>query len=186
MTLILKALEFAKLKHTGQVRRGTGAAYITHPIAVSYLVGTYKKSKQIDELLVASLLHDTIEDTDATFDEIAREFTPLVASLVLELTNDNEQIAKVGKLEYQKKKLLGISNYGLVIKLADRLNNVCDQPTKKMLSQTIELMTFILENRQLSLSHQKMVFDIQSVCTLKLASIKKMEHKHEYVQNFQS
>jgi (p)ppGpp synthase/HD superfamily hydrolase len=73
---------------------------------VSYLVASYKKSKHLEELIVASMLHDTIEDTDATFIEIATTFTPLVASLVLELSNDSEQIKTMGKLEYQKKKLL--------------------------------------------------------------------------------
>lgn len=168
MNLVLKALQFAMVKHEGQTRRGSGDAYVSHPLAVSYLVAGYKISKKIDEILAASLLHDTIEDTETTFLEIATEFTPLVAGLVMELTNDESQIAKLGKLEYQKKKLCGISSYGLVIKLADRLHNVSDNPTKKMLVDTLELVAYVSESRKLSKTQKRMIDDIVGVCNAKL------------------
>jgi (p)ppGpp synthase/HD superfamily hydrolase len=164
MTLILKALNFSKEKHQGQIRKGSGVEYVTHPIAVSYLVASYKKSKHLEELIVASMLHDTIEDTDATFIEIATTFTPLVASLVLELSNDSEQIKTMGKLEYQKKKTVGMSSYGLLIKLADRLHNVSDQPSVKMISDTIELIDNLKKNRKLSKTHKLIIVDILKIC----------------------
>src|ERR1035437_10345704 len=138
MTQILKALDFAKTKHAGQKRKGSGAEYVTHPVAVSYIVASYKRSVHLDDLLIASLLHDCLEDTDTTFEEIAINFTPLVASLVLELTNDPEAIKKVGKLAYQKKKVVGMSSYGFVIKLADRLHNISDHPTTQMIIDTLD------------------------------------------------
>lgn len=164
MTMILRALKFSNRKHHGQVRKGSGAAYVTHPIAVSYLVAAYKRSKHLEELISAALLHDALEDTDATFIEIARNFTPLVASLVLELSNDVEQIEKVGKLEYQKKKMLGMSSYGLIIKLADRLHNISDHPTAKMVADTIVLLEFLKKNRKLSKTHKAIIVDIMKLC----------------------
>ena len=168
MNLVLKALQFAMKKHDGQVRRGTGDAYVSHPLAVSYLVAGYKTSKKIDEILAASLLHDTLEDTETTFLELATEFTPLVAGLVVELTNDEFQLSKMGKLEYQKKKLCGISSYGLVIKLADRLHNVSDNPTKKMLEDTLVLVKYVSANRKLSKTQKQIIEDIVSTCKSKI------------------
>ena len=71
---------------------------------------------------------------------------------MLELSNDVDAIKQVGKLEYQKKKLVGMSSYGLVIKLADRLHNVSDFPTNKMITDTIELIEFLTKVRKLSIS----------------------------------
>lgn len=171
MTQILKALEFCKRKHAGQTRKGSGHAYATHPIAVSYIVAAYKRSKHLDEMLIASLLHDTLEDTDTTFVEIATKFSPLVASLVLELSNDETEIAKLGKLEYQKKKLVGMSSYALVIKLSDRLHNVSDHPTAKMILETIELMNHLQKNRKLSKTHKAIIQDILKICKLRTNDI---------------
>lgn len=166
-TMLLKALNFSKRKHHGQIRKGSGAAYVTHPVAVSYLVAAYKRSKHLDELLVAALLHDTLEDTNTTFVELASNFTALVASLVLELSNDPVQIKKVGKLEYQKKKIVGMSSYGLIIKLADRLHNVSDHPTAKMIADTIVLLDYLKKNRKLSNTHKALVEDILKICNEK-------------------
>ena len=163
MNLVIKALGFAKAKHSGQVRKVSGSEYYLHPVAVSYIVACYKRSKHLDELLAASLLHDTLEDTDTTFVELATEFTPLVASLVLELSNDVERIKEVGKLEYQKKKFVGISNYGLIIKLADRLHNVSDSPTTKMIADTQEMMAFLKINRTLTGTQTQLVQEIEKM-----------------------
>jgi (p)ppGpp synthase/HD superfamily hydrolase len=130
--LLIKAVQFAGEKHKGQYRRESGLPYVIHPITVAFLLAENKESKKLEELMVAALLHDTLEDTDATFEEIAREFTPMVASLVLELTSDPEEIEEIGKNEYLTKKMVGMSSYALVIKLADRLSNIMDRalPTR--------------------------------------------------------
>ena len=135
---------------------------MTHTIAVSYLVGKYKTSKKLEHLIIAAILHDTLEDTDTSFIELVEEFGPLVASLVLELTNDPEQIKKLGKLEYQKRKCLGISSYALVIKLCDRLHNISDQPTDKMVVDTSELLNFLKKNRKLSKTHKEIIKEIET------------------------
>jgi GTP pyrophosphokinase/guanosine-3',5'-bis(diphosphate) 3'-pyrophosphohydrolase len=157
MNKIIEATNYCIQKHAGTFRRGSGEAYSTHPIAVSKIVIGHKVSKKLDDLVIAALLHDTLEDTDTTFSEIASLFGPLVASLVLELTNDSAIIADMGKLAYHKKKLVGMSSYALVIKLADRLHNISDGPSKKMKSETIDLMAHLKANRTLSSTHSTLV-----------------------------
>lgn len=162
--LIYKAMKFAEVKHTGQRRKGSGADYITHPLAVSYLVASFKRSKHLDEIICAAILHDTLEDTDATFVELAMQFTPLVASLVQELTTDKEECKKQGKVEYLKKKMVGISNYGLVLKLCDRLHNCSDHPTAKTVRDTEEILDYLETHRTLSGTQQRLIEAIRMIC----------------------
>ena len=62
--MVLDALLFATEQHDGQVRRGTDLPYITHPIAVSYLVAQFKRSRHLPELVAAAILHDVLEDPE--------------------------------------------------------------------------------------------------------------------------
>ena len=62
-------------------------------------------------------MHDTLEDTPCSYIEIETEFGPLVASVVMELTSDEEAIKKIGKNEYLKEKMLNMSKYALTLKL---------------------------------------------------------------------
>jgi (p)ppGpp synthase/HD superfamily hydrolase len=159
--MITKAIEFATKKHSGQFRKITGLPYVTHPIEVARLVEQFKSSKNMTELKVAALLHDTLEDTNATFSEIAMEFSPLIASLVLELTSDSLEIKKTSKCEYLKRKMLGMSSYGLFIKLCDRLSNLRDNPTDKSKSDTKAILEFLKANRKLSLSQLSVIQEIE-------------------------
>lgn len=164
MRLIIDAFDFAKEKHEGQFRKVSGDAYLTHPVSVSYIVARYKVSKHLEELLAAAYLHDTLEDTDTTFAELADRFGPMVASIVFELTNDEKMIKLVGKKEYQKKKMAGMSSYALVLKLADRMHNISDHPTAKMIDDTLEIMLYLRTARKLTKTHELMVSDIISEC----------------------
>lgn len=116
-------------------------------------------------MIAAAILHDVLEDTDATFVEIASIFTPLVASLALELKSDKEEISAIGKTEYLKKKLGGISNYGLLLKLADRLHNMSDHPTDLMKKSTIEIIEHIQSIRKLTKSQMAIAQEILRVCS---------------------
>ena len=91
-----QALQYATQAHAGQTRSG-GDPYISHPVRVANTVAANKKSKKIDALISAAYLHDTIEDTDTTHEDLEKMFGGLVASLVQELTSDKEQIDKIGK-----------------------------------------------------------------------------------------
>ena len=142
---ILKAIKFAEKRHKGQKRKSTGIDYICHPIYVSYLMARFKKSKKLEDLIVAAILHDTVEDTKTTFAEIEKLFGIFVATLVFEVTNDKKEISQIGKVEYQKKKLCGISSYGLTLKLCDMLGNIHDKPTDR----TVRNIDEIINNNQL-------------------------------------
>ncbi len=158
--LVVKAINFAAEKHKGQERRESGLPYITHPIIVSHLIAKYKgNSKHLEELQCAALLHDTLEDTECTYKEIEREFGPLVASLVMELTSDDEMIAKLGKNDYLKNKMVNMSNYAFILKLIDRLSNIIDKPRGNYKANTIELMEFIMNNRKEITNRQRTIIN---------------------------
>lgn len=158
------ALAYATQAHQGQTRSG-GEPYIGHPVRVAQIVQRYKQSHNIDALIQAAYLHDTIEDTDTTQEALHDLFGGLVASLVLELTSDLEKIKQVGKKDYLAKKMAHeLSSWGLVIKLADRLDNVQDIATAKddkwrnrYKSETLHIMDYIEQNRVLTSTHRKLV-----------------------------
>src|SRR4051812_4611997 len=101
-TQLLRALEFAALKHRDQRRKGNHQApYINHPIQVAGLVARVGGCEDV-AVLQAAILHDTIEDTDATPEEIEREFGPDVRQLVLEMTDDMSLPSPQRKLEQIK------------------------------------------------------------------------------------
>lgn len=77
--LIHKAIEFAVVKHKEQKRKGTDMPYIVHPIEVMQILTASGCS---DEMIVTGILHDTVEDTDATINEIQALFGDKVAILV--------------------------------------------------------------------------------------------------------
>ena len=84
MDIVTKALEFAAEAHEGQKRKYTGEPYINHPIAVCELVKTVDHNEY---MLAAALLHDTVEDTATTIDDIKREFGDIVYIFVNWLTD---------------------------------------------------------------------------------------------------
>ena len=164
--LVIKAIQFAATKHIGQIRRGSGLPYVTHTIIVMELIQKYKGcSTHIGELKCAALLHDTLEDTDCNYKELEREFGPMVASIVLELTSDEEMIKKIGKNEYLKKKMVEMSRYAFILKLLDRYSNCMDNPTTKYRLATIELMAYLLKNRKDITERQiNIIKEIKNVC----------------------
>ena len=123
--LINKAYVFAVRAH-GSQKRASGDPYFSHPVEVAGILTDYRLDT---ETIVTALLHDTIEDTLATPEEIEREFGPHVAQLVdgvtklskMELKSDQTQQA-----ENFRKLLLAMSDdiRVLVVKLADRLHNM--------------------------------------------------------------
>jgi guanosine-3',5'-bis(diphosphate) 3'-pyrophosphohydrolase len=120
---VLKACAFAELAHLG-VERKSGEPYIIHPIAVAEILGRMRLDT---ESLIAALLHDVIEDTDVSKDEIIQRFGQTVADLVDGLTkltvSNNKNDNKAATL---RKILIATLNDPrvIVIKLADRLHNM--------------------------------------------------------------
>jgi (p)ppGpp synthase/HD superfamily hydrolase len=157
--LLEKAILFATEKHSGQVRKRNGMPYIMHPIAVMTILNEIKKSNNDLLIAIACLLHDVVEDCGVTLQEIAELFGHRVASLVEELTSDEEEIARVGKKEYLAHKMLTMSSYALRIKLADRLHNLSDFDTNRDFNKMIETVYILdtLKKRHLTSTHRKLI-----------------------------
>lgn len=125
LKLIKRAYEFAKDKHKDQLRR-SGEPYIIHPIQVAYILSTLGLDHST---ICAALLHDVIEDTDVTLEDIAKEFSPEIAEMV-------DGVTKLSKLNYTSEQEQQVENYRkmflamgkdirvILIKLADRLHNM--------------------------------------------------------------
>ena len=163
--MIAEAIRFAATKHEGQVRKVTGLPYIIHPLLVSHLITKYKgDSKHIEELQCAAILHDVLEDTACTYPEIEREFGPLVASLVMELTSDQLTIDEIGKTQYLIKKMASMSNYAFILKLVDRLSNLLDSPTDTYCHDTLDLLKTLHGRRTMTERQMKIILEIREAC----------------------
>jgi guanosine-3',5'-bis(diphosphate) 3'-pyrophosphohydrolase len=124
-TDLLRACAFAALKHRDQRRKGNHQApYINHPIEVATLIATIGQVNDV-AVLQAAILHDTIEDTDATPEEIAREFGKDVCVLVLEMTDDMSMPSPQRK-QHQVERAPSLSRRAKLIKIADKIANVGD------------------------------------------------------------
>ena len=125
VTQIQTALEFSRSAHEGQLRQ-SGAPYVTHPIAVARILTPLHLDAHA---IIAALLHDVVEDTQVTIEQIAAQFGPAVASLV-------EGLSKIDKLKFETKEDAQAENFRkmlmamardvrvILIKLADRLHNM--------------------------------------------------------------
>ena len=125
MTLIDRAVEYARQKHKDQLRKD-GSPYIIHPLAVAQIVA--EMGLDVDAILGA-LLHDCIEDTDASFDEIAKLFGTTAAELVegvTKLTRANFSSTEEAQMENLRKMFMAMSKdiRVVLIKIADRLHNM--------------------------------------------------------------
>ncbi len=123
MDQLSKAVVFAANAHAGQFRKTSGIPFISHPIEVMKTVSRWKIREEYK--LVSSVLHDTVEDTRTTIEDIEDEFGTQVANLVDELTRPQHIKTKKDKLEYLKS-FKDKSLDAIIIKLADRLCNVRD------------------------------------------------------------
>lgn len=166
-----EALEYATLMHKGQFRHDE-TDYINHPIRVANYVYKFKQSKELDMLAICAYLHDTLEDTEATYYDIIDKFGIQVASIVLELTTDEDLKNEIGKAKYLKYKMKNMSSWALVIKLCDRLDNIVDSKNsskefrEKYVKETTTIIEFLLNNRKLSNTHMKIIKEILKELTL--------------------
>lgn len=120
--LIAEALEMAERAHAGQTRNGSGGmAYIHHPVAVAELLAAHG----FDESTVAAaLLHDVVEDSDASIAEITAGFGPRVADLVAALTEDESIESFVPRKEAHRHHVEEVGGDALAIYAADKLSNI--------------------------------------------------------------
>src|ERR1700712_1508293 len=123
LALIERAYNTAEKHHRGQVRK-SGDPYITHPLAVTTILADIGMT---EPTLVAALLHDTVEDTPYTLEELRKDFGAEVAQLVDGVTKlDKVKYGDSAQAETIRKMIVAMSKdiRVLVIKLADRLHNM--------------------------------------------------------------
>lgn len=123
--LVLRAASFAAHKHREQRRKDTDATpYINHPLAVACVLAE-EGGVQSPEILAAALLHDTIEDTDTTYDELRGRFGARIADVVAEVT-DTKFLGKRARKELQVAKAGRSSEAAKLVKIADMICNPRD------------------------------------------------------------
>lgn len=122
---LTQAISFAAKKHTNQKRKGSDAQpYINHPLEVLNLLTTVGEIEDFD-ILIAAVLHDTIEDTETTEEEITKLFGDKVCKMVLELTDD-KSLPKAMRKQLQIEHAPHISAGAKQIKLCDKISNISD------------------------------------------------------------
>ena len=144
MALIDRAVDYARVKHKDQKRKD-GSPYIIHPLAVAEIVAEIGLDT---DAILGALLHDCIEDTDSTYDDIARNFGPTVASLVegvTKLTRVEYSTLEEQQMENLRKMFMAMSKdiRVILIKIADRLHNTRTmqfQSPEKQISKSRETM----------------------------------------------
>jgi guanosine-3',5'-bis(diphosphate) 3'-pyrophosphohydrolase len=123
--LILQAADRAAQAHAGQTRKGGQVPYVNHVIEVARLVAEDGRSA---ETVAAALLHDVVEDTALTLDDLAREFGPGIAALVGHLTDDPdwERRPRAERKRLQAAHIGTAPDAARAIKVADQTSNVRD------------------------------------------------------------
>ncbi len=146
LDLIIKAYNFAENAHEGQYRR-SGEKYFIHPVEVAYILADLEMDIYT---IAAGLMHDVVEDTHYTYEDIAKKFGREIADLV-------EGVTKLGQIEYKSKEETQAENLRkmfmamakdirvILIKLADRLHNMrtlkfmTPEKAKEKAKETVEI-----------------------------------------------
>jgi guanosine-3',5'-bis(diphosphate) 3'-pyrophosphohydrolase len=182
-----KALEFATVAHAGQKRKYTGEDYIVHPIEVMEIIKTVSHTP---EMLAAALLHDVVEDTNVSLEDIRLSFGNDVADLVFWLTDVSklEDGNRATRKSLDRAHIANASPDAMTIKLADLISNTAsimeydanfakvylkESPTLRLLFSHYPLYT--TENPA---SDPQVTHDTP-VCNLKLFSPRSSEQAHQ-------
>ena len=118
--MLFKAIEFAAKAHSGQIRKASGIPYIYHPLAVAK---TLMKYHCAEELVIAAILHDTIEDTAVTMDDLVHHFGLRVATLVESVSEPDKSASWEVRKQHTITFLEDASPEILLIACADKLDN---------------------------------------------------------------
>jgi guanosine-3',5'-bis(diphosphate) 3'-pyrophosphohydrolase len=123
LRLVSEAAELAARRHNGMARKGRGSEpYINHLAEVANLLSAATEGADA-ELVAAGWLHDTIEDTETTRDELSQKFSERVASLVVECTDDMS-LPKAERRQLQVVNASHKSPSARLIKIADKISNI--------------------------------------------------------------
>ena len=153
---------FAKRRHddTGAIRKVSKEPYWVHPEGVAKIVMEHGGS---DIEIKAAMAHDTMEDAGVSYDDMVEKFGEEVASIVKEVTNDKDEIAKIGKEKYISEELCRLSPEALTVKLADMLYNMKDSPTEKNYERMRKNVAFLMMNRHLDGKHLELAQEIMEI-----------------------
>lgn len=166
--MVKKAIDFA-IKYHGSQKRASGDPYYYHPLEVAEIVSEMRLDS---DSIVTAILHDTLEDTDLTIEEIEKHFSPEIAKLVdgvTKLTKIKFKPDNVRQAENFRKLLLAMSDdiRVLLVKLADRLHNMrtiefISNPDKKkrIALETMEIYAPLAER----MGMQKIKVEFQDIC----------------------
>lgn len=122
---LLKALSFAAHKHKDQRRKDVEASpYINHPISLANILCNEGHITDIN-VICGALLHDTVEDTDTTPEELAAEFGDTICDIVMDVT-DNKLLTKQERKQQQIEHAAHASAQAKLVKLADKISNLRD------------------------------------------------------------
>lgn len=125
LATIFRALGFAADKHRDQRRKDDhGSPYINHPIALARVLSD-EAGVADSEILCAALLHDTVEDTDTTLEELDEHFGPAVRRIVMEVTDD-KRLPKAERKRLQVQHAATASRQARLVKMADKICNLRD------------------------------------------------------------
>ncbi|MDQ2676789.1 MAG: HD domain-containing protein [Actinomycetota bacterium] len=125
--LAREAYEFARAAHDGQERKGDGSPYIRHPVELARLLQAEGHDDQ--ELLAAAFLHDVVEDTDTTLDEIEEAFGSDVRELVEAMTEDKDIEPYERRKEHHRDQVEASGSRAVLIYAADKVANLRDLRT---------------------------------------------------------
>jgi len=125
MVILFRALSFAAEKHRDQRRKDDhGSPYINHPIAVARVL-CEEAGVTGTTVLCAALLHDTLEDTETSAEELNTQFGAKIGGIVMEVTDD-KRLSKAKRKRLQVEHAAGISHGAKLVKLADKICNLRD------------------------------------------------------------
>lgn len=125
MSKFIEAAYFSARKHRDQKRKGNDASpYINHPLEVANLIANVGKIEDYD-VLIGAILHDTVEDTETTKEEITELFGETVCGYVLEVTDD-KSLPKAERKQKQIEHAPHLSDGAKLIKLCDKISNIRD------------------------------------------------------------
>jgi len=121
--LILRAIYFATTAHKGQNRKGKKESYITNPLSVGLLLA---HSGAEEKVVIAGILHDTIEDTDVTYEDLKREFGEEIAEMVNDVTEQDTSLSWADRKRIALEHVKDMSDEAVLVKTADVLHNMSD------------------------------------------------------------
>lgn len=125
--LAREAFEFARDAHEGQERKGDGSPYINHPIELARLL--HASGHDDSELLAAAFLHDVVEDSDTTLDEIEETFGSGVHELVRAMTEDKDVEPYERRKDHHRDQVEAAGERAVLIYAADKVANLRDMRT---------------------------------------------------------